>query len=132
YLFATEASHAPYLLQFGWPDLTDDVASWGNERDLEILATHCKWEMDYQEQELGKRLVAESLMIETLPTGLQFITWRSAPIGDPDAPKLEVEREGGDDRSPGYLPATQFAGYASIRNGCELVLFEIRGLGTQW
>src|SRR5436190_24316099 len=46
YLFATEASHAPYLLQFGWPDLTDDVASWGKERDLEILATHCKWEMD--------------------------------------------------------------------------------------
>lgn len=111
-------------------DLTDDVASWASDRDLEILVGHYKWEMECQQEAHGMKLVPESLVTETFPTGRQFIFWCSAPVGDLEVPEPEVRRADASENSPDYLPAAPFLGNASIRNGCELVLFGIQGLGT--
>lgn len=132
YLFSTRASKGPYLLQFIWPDLDKSIADLGSEHDLEILADYCRWEMDYQEQTLRRKLVPESLGAMKLPTGRYFITRYSEPVDDVDSSTPEAETAGSNEDLSDGLDATPYSGYVCMRNDHELVVFTIQGLGSGW
>jgi hypothetical protein len=127
YLFSTRASQGPYVLQLVWLDLDTSVSELGGDHDLEILSGYFHYEMEYQKQALGRRLTPDSLGVMKLPTGRPFLTWCSEPADTPSA----AEPGDGDDTSDS-LSATPYSGFAGMRNGGELVVFGIQGLGSGW
>jgi hypothetical protein len=127
YLFASQASLGRYMLQLVWPDLHASVSDLDGSHDLEILGGYLHYEMEYQKQALGKQLAPDSLGVRKLPTGRQVLTWSSEPADSPPA----AEPGDGEDTS-GSLSATPYSGFASMRNGRELVVFGVQGLGSGW
>jgi hypothetical protein len=127
YLFASQASPGRYMLQLVWPDLHASISDLGGSHDLEILGGYLHYEMEYQKQALGNQLAPDSLGVRKLPTGRQVLTWCSEPADGPSA----AEPGDGEDTS-GSMSATPYSGFASMRNGRELVVFGIQGLGSGW
>lgn len=120
-MFVSRGSHAAYMLQLVCLDLAPEFASLPEERDLDVLVAHYRWEGDFQAQ-AGTQFMDESTLISSgLPSGKRFLVWGGR------APDDFQPAEG-----PGASPTTPFSGFASIRNGVELLMFGVQGLGEDW
>jgi len=119
YIFETQASHAPYVLQFVWADLPTDLAELDEAHDYEILLRFCHLEEQHQCRASGRNLSCNEVQL-TLPTGKRYLIGISEPLDDTVlTPKSGTASH---EEGPSPAPVSPFTGYALLRNGTEVIM----------
>ncbi|MGW3715581.1 hypothetical protein ACWD8L_00350 [Streptomyces sp. NPDC005133] len=129
YLFETNASHAPYILQLITTGLSDEIGSLPDNEDVEILKNHYAWEMGYQAQASGMVTAPDSLTSFILPFGKVGISWTAMASAD-NGP--ESTQAGLMENSESFLSPTNYVVCSTIRNGAEVIMYSVQGLGPLW
>jgi len=120
-IFVTRGAPGPYTLQVIWLSLPEDAAQLPATEDAEVLTSHFRWEMDHQSQLHSDFEVPDGAGIYALPSGRVFLAgYTKFAEDEPD------DGQGGEDR------ATPFTAYASMRDGPDLIMFSVQGLGAGW
>jgi hypothetical protein len=121
-VFVARGSHAQYLLQLVVVEAAPDFAVLPEERDLDVLAAHHRWETDFQAGAGTLVTDEDSLVVGELRDGKPYLAW-GGRVPDSSS-RGHVEDS--------VVTATPFAGFSAVRNVAELLFFGVQGLGDGW